>query len=77
MDISNEEKNKLRKNYKELKAKDYKYISGNYDWFLAVDDNDNYFYYVLPYDKRAKVELDKVLNSLAVNNNKNLRRHFN
>ena len=77
LDISNEEKNKLRKNYKELKAKYYKYISGNYDWFLAVDDNDNYFYYVLPYDKRAKVELDKVLNSLAVNNNKNLRRHFN
>ena len=53
LDIPNKEKNKKKRFYKLLDAKNFKYIIGNKDWFIAIDEQLNTIGTILPYDKRA------------------------
>ena len=54
--ISEEEKLSLKRNYQELDIRNYIYIIGNKDWFIAIDENTNILSCCLPYDKRAKID---------------------
>lgn len=57
--VSDKEKNKLRRFYKNIDVKYYKYIIGNKDWFLAIDENLNIKGNLLPYDDRARKDYSK------------------
>ncbi len=45
--------------YNQLDARNYDYIVGNKDWFVAIDRNYNVKATCLPYDKRAKIEYEE------------------
>lgn len=52
--IDDENKNRVRRYYKELDISKYRYVVGNQDWFVAIDCNLNITSYLLPYDIRAQ-----------------------
>lgn len=54
--------NDEKSEYKKINAKNYEYIIGNKDWFIAIDENKNVLAKIMPYDKRA---LDEYYNILA------------
>ena len=62
MNISKKEKNSMRRRFKPINLGQYKYIIGNKDWYIAITDL-GITSAVLPYDKRAMIEMKEVLNS--------------
>ena len=50
-----------------LRAGDYIYITGNKDWFIAVDYDYKIISSILPYDKRAVIEYENAINTLEKN----------
>lgn len=61
MNIPEKEKNKRKRNFKKLDIMSFKYIAGNKDWFVAIDENYNIEAKVLPYDLRCKMEYVQAL----------------
>lgn len=61
--ISQKEKNSLKRKYINLKVEDFSYIVGNKDWFIAISD-DNIISCRLPYDERAKIEYYDAFNDI-------------
>ena len=55
-------KRMLKANYQEIDASSYRFIVGNKDWFIAIDNILSLITYLLPYDERAK---DEYLNALS------------
>ena len=66
-DVYEEEKNSLRRNYKNLSVDDFNYIIGNKDWFIAIDKNYNIISICLPYDKRAMDDYLKAFSEIKEN----------
>lgn len=54
--IDDNSKKIMQDNYQEIDASKFRYIVGNKDWFIAIDDRLSITSFLLPYDKRAKVE---------------------
>lgn len=54
--ISEEKKLSLKRNYQQLDVRNFVYVIGNKDWFIAIDENTNILSCCLPYDKRAKID---------------------
>lgn len=53
--LTDKQKNSMKRNYKRLNADDYNYIIGSKDWFIAINDME-VISRILPYDKRARDE---------------------
>ncbi|MFV0249555.1 MAG: hypothetical protein ACK5HP_00740 [Bacilli bacterium] len=62
--ISDFQKSENKRNYQSICAADYKYIIGNKDWFIAIDNCMNLLTCLLPYDSRARDEYLKALNEI-------------
>ena len=60
--ISEKEKYKRKQSFIPLDVSKFKYIIGNKDWYIAIDDNYNVLANLLPYDSRAKSDY---INALA------------
>ena len=60
--INEETKRMLKDNYQEIDASSFRFIVGNKDWFIAIDNRLSLITYILPYDERAK---DEYLNALG------------
>ena len=54
--LSLKEKNKQKRNYKNIDASMFTYFIGNKDWFIAILKDKSVIGNVLPYDERAKAE---------------------
>ncbi len=54
-------KNKEKRTFKPIDVNTFKYIVGNKDWYVAIDDQYNILANLLPYDERAKKEYIKHL----------------
>ena len=54
-------KNKAKRTFKPIDVNTFKYIVGNKDWYVAIDDQYNILANLLPYDERAKKEYIKHL----------------
>lgn len=82
MNVNEIEKQHQKRNFKPLDATLFKYIVGNRDWFLAIDDKNQTVCYVLPNDARAKTECmtaikeieKKTFGKQEINNGK--KRHY-
>lgn len=59
--ITPEEKIRRKREFELLDINSFKYITGNKDWFVAIDDNYNILSRLLPYDKRAKIDYLKAV----------------
>lgn len=53
--LTDKQKNSMKRNYKSLNVEDYNYIIGSKDWFIAINDME-VISRILPYDKRARDE---------------------
>ena len=62
-----EEKDFYKDNYNYINVDNYIYITGNKDWFIAVDYDYKIISSILPYDKRAVIEYENALNTLEKN----------
>lgn len=62
MNIPQKEKNRRKRFFKPFDVKNFKYIIGNKDWYIAIDEHFNTISTILPYDKRA---LTDYLNSYS------------
>lgn len=60
--VNEEMKKMLKDNYQEIDASSYRFIVGNKDWFIAIDNRLSLITYLLPYDEKAK---DEYLNALS------------
>ena len=54
-------KNRAKRTFKPIDVNTFKYIVGNKDWYVAIDDQYNILANLLPYDERAKKEYIKHL----------------
>ena len=54
--VNDEVKIALKNSYQEIDASSYRFIVGNKDWFIAIDNRLSLITYLLPYDERAKDE---------------------
>ena len=54
--ISSDNGTLIQDNYQEIDASSYRFIVGNKDWFIAIDNRLSLITYILPYDDRAKKE---------------------
>ena len=59
--IPTSRKNKEKRTFKPIDVNTFKYIVGNKDWYVAIDDQYNILANLLPYDERAKKEYIKRL----------------
>lgn len=59
--ISPSLKNRAKRTFKPIDVNTFKYIVGNKDWYVAIDDQYNILANLLPYDERAKKEYIKHL----------------
>lgn len=59
--IPTSRKNKEKRTFKPIDVNTFKYIVGNKDWYVAIDDQYNILANLLPYDERAKKEYIKHL----------------
>lgn len=59
--ISTSRKNREKRIFKPIDVNTFKYIVGNKDWYVAIDDQYNILANLLPYDERAKKEYIKHL----------------
>ncbi|HIR59247.1 MAG TPA: hypothetical protein IAB38_04280 [Candidatus Onthousia excrementipullorum] len=59
--ISPSLKNRAKRTFKLIDVNTFKYIVGNKDWYVAIDDQYNILANLLPYDERAKKEYIKHL----------------
>jgi hypothetical protein len=57
-----------KENYKPLDPSNFIYIIGSNDWFIGINKLHDIITYLLPYDKRAATEYNKVLSHLKQNN---------
>lgn len=63
--ISQTEKNKNKRYYKKIDVSKFKYIIGNKDWYVAIDDSFNVIANILPYDERAKIDYFEALANVS------------
>lgn len=63
--ISLQEKNKNKRYYKKIDVSKFKYIIGNKDWYVAIDDSFNVIANILPYDERAKEDYFNALGNVS------------
>jgi hypothetical protein len=63
LNISDKEKDERRQNFQTFDMNKFKYIIGNKDWFVAIDDNSNLISFILPYDERARMDYRNALNN--------------
>lgn len=63
--ISIQEKNKNKRYYKKIDVSKFKYIIGNKDWYVAIDDSFNVVANILPYDDRAKKDYFEALANVS------------
>lgn len=54
-------KNKAKRTFKPIDVNTFKYIVGNKDWYVAIDDQYNILANLLPYDERARKDYIKHL----------------
>ncbi len=54
-------KNRAKRTFKPIDVNTFKYIVGNKDWYVAIDDQYNILANLLPYDERAKKKYIKHL----------------
>lgn len=59
--ISPSLKNRAKRTFKPIDVNTFKYIVGNKDWYVAIDNQYNILANLLPYDERAKKEYIKHL----------------
>lgn len=59
--IPTSRKNKEKRNFKTIDVNTFKYIVGNKDWYVAIDDQYNILANLLPFDERAKKDYIKHL----------------
>lgn len=66
--ISDEDKERLKEEYKPINVNDYTYVVCNEDWYLAINDSYELKSAVLPYDSRAQQEFFTELTKMRTNN---------
>lgn len=79
--VNDEMKRALKDNYQGIDASSYRFIVGNKDWFIAIDNRLSLITYLLPYDERAKDEylsalskVNELINQFTKDDNSNLRK---
>ena len=60
-----QEKYKNKRYYKKIDVSKFKYIIGNKDWYVAIDDSFNVIANILPYDDRAKKDYFEALANVS------------
>ena len=62
--VDEDTKRSLKENYKNIDASSFRFIVGNKDWFIAIDNRLSLVTYILPYDERARTEYLESLNNV-------------
>ena len=63
--LTDDEKNKKRRDFEKLDVSEFRYIIGNKDWYVAIDEQFNILANLLPYDDRAKQDYFKTLANIS------------